>query len=206
MTRASELGYSIKIVEDGSPNALLYDGANMRVNGDKCFRPLINELFELKKKYGNEYDIFKRLINVLWGALCERVKKKYFFKADKVFINEPMVVTKWMDIGPDPFSPTNTVVHGRPIVHRFNSDYARLGPFLLAKARSELSQAIEPHLKYIKRVHTDGFLSKKKLDIKTGSNLGDLKYKGYCENVYVKNVNNVIDTATGEKYTDSLTY
>jgi hypothetical protein len=43
-----------------------------------------------------------------------------------------------------------------------------------------------PHKEFIKRVHTDGFISSKQLDIKTGNKLGDLVYEGYCENVIIK--------------------
>ena len=43
-----------------------------------------------------------------------------------------------------------------------------------------------PHKEFIKRVHTDGFISSKKLDIKTGDKLGDLVYEGYCENVIIE--------------------
>ena len=43
-----------------------------------------------------------------------------------------------------------------------------------------------PHKEFIKRYHTDGIISSKKLDIKTGNKLGDLVYEGYCENVIIE--------------------
>ena len=43
-----------------------------------------------------------------------------------------------------------------------------------------------PHKEFIKRCHTDGFISSKKIDIKTGNKLGDLVFEEHCENVIVK--------------------
>ena len=61
---------------------------------------------------------------------------------------------------------------------------------------------IEPDLEHIKRIHTDGWISSKKIEygkdkyrsvcnIKPGSYLGNLRYEGYCNNVEIKNLNDV---------------
>ena len=57
----------------------------------------------------------------------------------------------------------------------------------MAKGRSTIAKIIEPHIEHVKRVHTDGFITDTKLNIKTGKDLGDLKYEGYCENVVIHN-------------------
>ena len=43
------------------------------------------------------------------------------------------------------------------------------------------------HIDNIVHFHTDDFIATKKLDTKLGTNLGDLKYEGCCENVKVYN-------------------
>jgi hypothetical protein len=47
---------------------------------------------------------------------------------------------------------------------------------------------LNPHYEFIKRIHTDGFISSKKLDIETNTNLGDLRYEGHYEgDLVIKN-------------------
>ena len=48
-----------------------------------------------------------------------------------------------------------------------------------------ISRIIEKHLDDIVRVHTDGFIAKKKLDITTCFKIGNLALKGYWKNVKV---------------------
>ena len=48
------------------------------------------------------------------------------------------------------------------------------------------------HNEHIVYAHTDGFISKVKLDIPCGLNLGDLRYEGYVKDVHVINSMNVI--------------
>ena len=44
----------------------------------------------------------------------------------------------------------------------FKTNFARLGPFILSKGRQIISRIIEKHLNDIVRVHTDGFIAKKR--------------------------------------------
>ena len=70
-------------------------------------------------------------------------------------------------------------------------DYARLGPFLLAYGRKKLLETISPFIENIKWAHTDGFILNKKVDIKTGNNLGELKYEGYSKECIITAFNNI---------------
>ena len=66
-------------------------------------------------------------------------------------------------------------------------------PFLIAKGKYDLSKTMEPYINDVVRYHTDGFTLKTKPEgIITGDKMGDLKYKGYCENAKVINCNKVI--------------
>ena len=213
LQRAKELGYKINIIEDGKENVLEYSGAKMRINGNVAFKTIIDELYPLKKKYGAEYPIFKQLLNFIWGGLCEKNKRKIFGTDSKEMeITGPAEKLKRIVyIGDTDYF----VVHTESLDNRFNCRYARLGPFLLAKGRMTMSRTIEPHIEYIKRVHTDGFISSKPLEfecskdkrsvqISVGTGLGELKYEGYCKKLKVMNNIKVIDLKTGESYKKSL--
>ena len=43
----------------------------------------------------------------------------------------------------------------------------------------DVSKEIEPHLDFVKRVHTDGFVVDKKLNIKLSSKLGEIKLENH---------------------------
>src|SRR5690606_17929173 len=67
----------------------------------------------------------------------------------------------------------------------FKTNFARIGPFILSKGRQVISRKIEPHIDSIVRIHTDGFLATQELNIETGDNIGQVKYKGYCKKVEI---------------------
>ncbi len=48
---------------------------------------------------------------------------------------------------------------------------------------------MKDHIDELVFIHTDGFISKTKLNIQVGTNLGDLKYCGYCKNTQIINTN-----------------
>ncbi|EFA77426.1 hypothetical protein PPL_12642 [Heterostelium album PN500] len=96
----------------------------------------------------------------------------------------------------------------------YETPFARLKPFIIAKGRSMISKIMinglqcEPNdvNNYIKRVHTDGFYSTKKLnfnthskgkshaidDVQIGVAPGDLKYEGYTEKVIIEKFKKVL--------------
>ena len=47
-----------------------------------------------------------------------------------------------------------------------------------------------PHKNNVHRIHTDGFISDIKLDIKLDENLGGFVFEGYCENCNIINCSN----------------
>jgi hypothetical protein len=54
-----------------------------------------------------------------------------------------------------------------------------------------MSKIIYPHKENIKQLHTDGFVSDKLLDIKTGDKMGDLVFEGKCDNCTIHHINYV---------------
>jgi hypothetical protein len=76
---------------------------------------------------------------------------------------------------------------------QYQTNWGRLCPFLISKARSTISKLIEPDIKNVIRLHTDGFITKTKYDeSKIDDKLGSLKFEGSFKNVMVLNCNRII--------------
>jgi hypothetical protein len=192
LERARELGYKIELIEDDNANFLSYSGSNMRVNGT-IFKEIVNELYEHKKKYGKQYPIFKTILLLLWGSLCERNKtSKYIFKEDNYNVPDDMKCLSMKKIG------KNLGIKMININNQFTSGFARLGPFLASRVRCMMSRVIEKDIDNIVRVYIDGIISTKELkykkinarrldNVKIGTDLGDLKYEGYNPNIHIHN-------------------
>ncbi|RIB21195.1 hypothetical protein C2G38_2177342 [Gigaspora rosea] len=60
--------------------------------------------------------------------------------------------------------------------------HPRIKPFLLASARKTISEIVKPLGDQVKRIHTDGFIVAGKVELKTGIEIGDLKFekRGIC--------------------------
>jgi len=196
LTRAKELNYEMELIEDGKPNFLLYDQYS-RIQGNKIFKRFVNYLFDLKLK---KVEGAKQIITSLWGTLCEKniIKEKVQeFDIEKF---EGSVI-----------GCTPTDEEDKMMVSYYKKDsyyvhnWARLGPFLISLGRKAISRMIQPHIKYIKRIHTDGFYCSQKVewdkpnifshsvcDVKMGENLGNMKYEGYCDYIKIINHNNII--------------
>src|ERR1043165_7798622 len=79
LSRAKELGLKVELIQDGSPNALVYE-KETKVPGEVIFGEYVNFLFKgLKNKGGIIRRVAKRILNTLWGALYALLKKYYQF-------------------------------------------------------------------------------------------------------------------------------
>ena len=167
---ARKLNLEIKLVDDKEANALVWTRDKL-LTGTELFGQFIDFTFDLKNRL--KIDRSKKLINTLWGALTERKTKNYVCGPD-------------VDIGknakPISIRPTDdglTIIEVIKRDHQYVSGFARIKPFLMAKARSIMSEIMLPHNDSLIRCHTDGFYSTKELDIKIGDELGDLVYEGH---------------------------
>nr|CAG8574154.1 3962_t:CDS:2 [Entrophospora candida] len=61
--------------------------------------------------------------------------------------------------------------------------HPRIKPFLLASARKRISEIVKPLGDQVKCIHTDGFIIAGKVELKTGIEMGELKFekRGVCE-------------------------
>ena len=165
--RAKELGYTMHLIEDGQPNVAKY---KKRVSGSQLFAPYMNYLYTYKTK---ERPLIKQLLNILWGALCQ---KRYEYEdGDKVEIG---VELERVEIFMNRQLSRQIVKTER----NYKLPNARIGVFLTAQGRSIISKHIEPVKEQVYRVHTDGFYTTAVLDgDKTGLGQLELKKEGCFE-------------------------
>ncbi|GET66508.1 hypothetical protein GLOIN_2v1849173 [Rhizophagus irregularis DAOM 181602=DAOM 197198] len=198
LQRAKKLGLNIQLIQDGKPNALIYD-REARIPGTVIFGEYVHFLFKIKNQGGVAGRVAKRVLNTLWGALCQR-KRNYKTlttdQTDPFTFPEGHTLDSIIPVGSDQwrFQFTNP---GNP----FKGEYPRIAPFLLARERKITSEVIQPYKDKVRRIHTDGFILEEQPDspaLFTCSENADTTLKtfkfetaGYC---HVKNANKVIWT------------
>jgi hypothetical protein len=173
---AIEEKFEIKMIEDGNSN-MLYYSRNCLIQGHLLFKPFVDYLFDLKKK---KVPGSKDLLNALWGTLTQ---------SNIITINCNIIKglnlrknQQYIEIEPNENDPTKfkaKIIENNQI---FETDFARIKPFMLAKGRYVLKKHAKPFVKDIKYMHTDSMITSVKLDIKTGDDLEKLKYEGFAEN------------------------
>lgn len=159
--RAKDLGYTMHIIEDGQPNVALY---KRRISGSQLFAPYMQYLHTFKTK---ERPLVKQLLNILWGALCQ--KEYTYDDSDTVEIDvelERVQIFLNSDL-------TRQIVKTE---RAYKLPNARIGVFLTAQGRSIISQHIEPVKDEVYRVHTDGFYTTATVATKK-KGLGQLELK-----------------------------
>ncbi|GET63499.1 hypothetical protein GLOIN_2v1472929 [Rhizophagus irregularis DAOM 181602=DAOM 197198] len=198
LQRAKKLGLDIQLIQDGKPNALIYD-REARIPGTVIFGEYVYFLFNIKNQGGVAGRVAKRVLNTLWGALCQR-KRNYKTlttdQTDPFKFPEGHTLDSIVPVGSDQwrFQFTNP---GSP----FKGEYPRIAPFLLAHGRKTTSELLEPYKDKVRRIHTDGFILEEQPSSPTlitcpenaSKALKALKFEtaGYC---HVKNANKVIWT------------
>ncbi|UZO02962.1 uncharacterized protein OCT59_023375 [Rhizophagus irregularis] len=70
LQQAKKLGLDIQLIQDGKPNALIYD-REARIPGTVIFGEYVHFLFNIKNQGGVAGRVAKRVLNTLWGALCQ---------------------------------------------------------------------------------------------------------------------------------------
>lgn len=177
--RALKLKLTMRIIEsDDNPNALVYSNDKL-VKGNDLFGKFVEVMFDLKKQ---KVAGAKGILNSLWGALCQTKKWKITCrKGDDVNLALDAEIT-----GIIPVTKEKVLLEYYQQGSIFETDYARIKPFILAKGRETIVAYIEKHFDVVKRVHTDSMITTQELNIKLGNDLGDMKYEGYCESVLLK--------------------
>ena len=182
LVHAKTLGLEVELIIDDQPNSLLYS-RDKCLRCDEIFSKFVDYVFDLKDK---KVPLAKPILNLLWGSLTETNTKKVVIDnaSEEVFVIEDnMTIT---NIKPS-FIKNNTLVEYANNDSFYKSNFARLKPFLLSKARSNICSIILPYKDTVVKCHTDSLLcSAKPEGIKTGLKLGDLAYEGYYSHCIVK--------------------
>lgn len=185
---AKEQNYNIELICDGQPNVLEYP-ENTRISGEEVFGDFVNDLYKLKSETeGTSKKIAKCLLNCLWGYMFKKDIKTFTTDRHEVYVNHLSQVKRCVPRiteGEKAVYKVYTYKASNYGMSTFTFKHARFVPFLTALGRRQLYQDIEPIKKYVKHIHTDGFIttkSLKKLKGKLGDELGQMrKNKGECD-------------------------
>ncbi|UZO17235.1 uncharacterized protein OCT59_008596 [Rhizophagus irregularis] len=147
--------FRAKLIQDGKPNALIYD-REARIPETVIFGEYVHFLFNIKNQGGVAGRVAKRVLNTLWGALCQRKCNYKTLTTDQTnpfkFV-EGHTLDSIIPVGSDQwrFQFTNP---GSP----FKGEYPRIAPFLLAHRRKTTSELLEPYKDKVRHIYTDGFI------------------------------------------------
>lgn len=200
LSRAKALNLQVSLIQDGKPNALIYK-KETRIQGGIIFGEYVHFLFKVKNQGGIAGRVAKKILNTLWGALCQRKRTYKTLSSDNgesFSFPEGHVLDSIIPIRQSnreneqwKFQFTNP---GNP----FKGEYPRIAPFLLAQGRKIISEVIQPYADKVRRIHTDGFILEESQDTplincdeSASKTLKSLKFEraGEC---YVKNANQVV--------------
>jgi hypothetical protein len=129
-------------------------------------------LYELKR----QSTLAKKILNAIWGALCQRNKIKTTTKHEVNLCHGELLI-EIKQIRND-LHKISYLKNGKFFKH----NYARIGCFLTAATRKHMADTIYPDREHVFKCHTDSILSDKELKLNTGSSIGDfaLEHEGKC--------------------------
>ena len=154
LARARELDLQVTLIQDNSPNALVYE-KETRIPGEVIFGEYVNFLFKLKNLGGVASRVSKRILNTLWGALCQRNKSYHDVSAnDDIFDFPEGEILESIH----PVNDSQWVLQFSNPGNIFKGEYPRIAPFILAQGRKIISQTVQPYKDKVRRIHTDGFI------------------------------------------------
>ena len=180
---AKKLKLPIKIICDGEANFLYYSSDKL-MSGKDLFGKFVKTLYPLRK----ETEIVKSILNILWGSLGQinHVIKDYDMKTSHELPKNATIEEIYMkDDNTIHVKYTET---DKPI---FKTDFARIVPYLLSYGRYDMINLLEPFIKDVVYVRTDGFRTKSKQDLKFGTDIGELFYEGE-EFIKIEHINLVL--------------
>ena len=182
------------MIEDGKANFLYYSPDKM-LNGSMLFSHYVEYMFKLKKD-NPSLKFAKRILNILWGALCEtKTSGKYTLKYEEdatitLNENEEIAYVKRYDNG-------TRILECETVGDRFYSGFSRIGPFLTSHGRKMIGLLALEHvtnLDSIQRIYTDCILSSEPLNLteKSLCELGEFGLEHSKKYVEVQNAISVV--------------
>lgn len=182
LNHAKILNLTIEMIETETKenNTLLYP-RNKCLTSQQVFKSYVDYLFPLKEK---NKDV-KLLLNIITGLIAQTNSEKVEIKADgeKVEIFDNVNIINLHKIGNNGDMILEIVKEN----NYFKSNFARLKPFLYAKARANISEYINPIKEHVIKCNTDSMILNKNCFVKTGSNIGDMVFEGYFHHIKIIN-------------------
>ena len=182
LNHAVILGLKIELIVDDEPNFLYYS-RNKCLTCHEVFGRFIQFAYDMKER---KLPFAKAIINILWGALSQKLEKKHYVGSDSDVIN----ITDLQDIV---YIKREAHNDDRVVCSYYNTDrifynnFARICPFLMARGRLLMGQTFFKYREQMVRIHTDGFYSKIPIPVLCGSKIGMLKCKYNANTVVVNN-------------------
>jgi len=144
----------VTLIQDDKPNALIYEKES-RTPGEVIFGEYVHFLFKLKNQGGIAGQVAKRILNTLWGALCQRNKSYHTISIDDDIFDFPEGEMLESII---PINDSQWTLQFSNPGNLFKGEYPRIAPFILAQGRKIISQQIESYKDKVRHIHTDGFI------------------------------------------------
>ena len=188
---AKQLGFEVEMIVDSQPN-LLYYPRDCLINGHKLFYKYIIMLFKMKENKSSNESLktrAKSILNTLWGYLTsaniiEKIVKNSETEMTEIYDNRNIHRIC-------PLKDGSLRIQITKNYKIFETNYARIKPFLLARGRKMIADLILdvcPNGKDVVRTHTDSILSKTPLKLKESKyKLGSLVFKQSSEHAIVHN-------------------
>jgi hypothetical protein len=185
LQNAKKLGFEIELIKDDKPNFLYYSREKL-ITFKELFKKFTDILFPLKE-LGVKQSKF--ILNLLWGALCQIDKKKYYVQ-DEFEIDEDDEI---IEIKPSIINKGEIIIKTAKLNARYKTNFARVKPFMIANGRKIMSNFMKPHINNIKRVICDSIETIEPIHFNKDVKIGELKYEGVCFNATIKNNYNKIE-------------
>jgi hypothetical protein len=182
---AKELNLNVELIQDDKPNFLFYSRDKLITFGE-VFKTYVDLLFPLKE---NKVKMAKDILNILWGSLCEKDKRKKFIKDDFEIDEDDDILEIYPTINDD-----GHIVKTINRNNIYKTSFSRLCPFLTGQARRHMTKILLPYKDEVQRVQTDGFLITKPIHTNTNVKIGMLRYEGFTKNGIILNCINRVKT------------
>ena len=185
---ARRLGAQIALVNDGCPNAYVYDvdtSTNGRTQFYKLFGRFVDEFYAYKL---SGVSAAKKLLNTLTGALGERSYRTVRVTGPVNIDGEIVCETNHQSTDMDADYDVQFVPDDAPLFVR--GRWARIYPFIVGRGRELMAETFAGCVDRVIRIHTDGvYLSGSDVPahVKMGAGLGEWKVEHEPGVYYVHN-------------------
>ena len=182
---AIKLKFKLKLIQDGQANCLLYPRKTHCITGFELMKQFNNIIYPLKQK---KIEGAKVILNLISGIFLQKNKRKrtVINNDDFEYVEDDIAELKTVPSKYNEYSTINYFVLKDDF---YKSNFARVYPFLTATARSNMTDILIKYNSEILKVNTDGIISKTKLDLKYGCEIGEMKFEGsYLMNIINANI------------------